>query len=288
MDMIRNFEKMNEWASLLDRLSLLFPTGLLYSTKALQEHPDSLEIKAAIRQQFDDIAMHYENFMKIAQSTTKRNTKAELQNEFVAVMAGESKAAICGAVELIRQRLRLVAYQTTREKIQALPFFADCVTYGVASMDEVQRLAFRMEAAARYRNVLCNQIKEAYTAFLENGEQRPDGGDSIELPDELNTPKAQKTFAKAIAKGWMVARPEGGYEWLGTDKKGSKAELSYLCAKVYGYKYTADRGNVGDSVPYEALQTLFSVTRLDRAMQQTFEVQKPQRWRQKIDQIITE
>ena len=286
--MIRNFEKMNEWASLLDRLSLLFPTGLLYSTKALQEHPESPELKAAIRQQFDDIAMHYENFMKIAQNTTKRNTKAELQNEFVAVMAGESKAAICGAVELIRQRLRLVAYQTTREKIQALPFFADCVTYGVASMDEVQRLAFRMEAAARYRNVLCNQIKEAYTAFLENGEQRQEDGDSIELADELNTQKVRHIFAKAIAKGWMRQRPEGGFQWLGFGDNGHKAKLAYLCAKVYGYQYTADRGNVGDNVPYDALERLFNVTRLDRAMQQVFEAKKPQRWREQIDKIITE
>lgn len=109
-----------------------------------------------------------------------------------------------------------------------------------------------------------------------------------QLPNVLITKKEQMTFAKAIAMGWMVARPGGGYEWLGTNKKGSKAELSYLCAKVYGYQYTADRGNVGDNVPYEALQTLFGVTRLDRAMQQTFEAKKPQRWRQKIDQIITE
>lgn len=108
------------------------------------------------------------------------------------------------------------------------------------------------------------------------------------LPDELNTQKAQKTFAKAIAKGWIVRIPDGGFEWLGTDRKGSKAQLSYLCAKVYGYQYNVTKGNVGENVPYEALERLFNVTRLDRAMQQTFEAKKPQLWRGTIDQIITE
>mgnify|MGYP006988863698 CR=1 FL=1 len=284
--MERNFEKMNEWASLLDRLSLLFPTGLLYSTKALQEHPDRPELKAAIRQQFDDITTHYENFMKIAQSTIKRNTRAELQNEFVAAMAGESKAAISGAVELIRKRLKLVEYHISREQVQALPFFADCVTYGVASQDEVLRLSFRIEAAARYRNVLCNQIKEAYLAFLDD-EQQPEGGD-VELCDKLNTQKARKTFGLAIAKGWIEQQPEGGFEWIGFGKAGNKAKLAYLCAQVYGYQYTANRGNMGNNVPYDALGRLFNVTRLDRAMQQVFEAKKPQLWRRQIDKIIKE
>ena len=286
MATMRNFEKLNEWASLLDRLPLLMPTGLLYSTDALKQHPDKPELKAAIRQQFDDIAKHYEVFMKIAQSTTHRNTKEELQNEFVAVMAGESKAAISGAVELIRKRLKLVEYHISREQVQALPFFADCVTYGVTSQDEVLRLSFRIEAAARYRNVLCNQIKEAYLAFLDD-EQQPEG-DDVELCDELNTQKARKTFALAIGKGWMRRQPEGGYEWLGVGKNGHKAKLAYLCAKVYGYQYTANRGNVGDNVPYDDLEKLFNVTRLDRAMQQVFEAKKPQLWRQQIDKIITE
>ena len=108
------------------------------------------------------------------------------------------------------------------------------------------------------------------------------------LADGLNTQKAQNTFAKAIAKGWMRQRIEGGFEWLGIDGKKSKAQLAYLCAKVYGYQYKAGRGNVGDNVPYDALERLFDVTRLDRAMQQVFEAKRPQRWRQKIDQIITE
>lgn len=113
-------------------------------------------------------------------------------------------------------------------------------------------------------------------------------GNELNLPDEVNTPKAQKTFAKAIEKGWMKERPEGGFEWKGFGKRPSKAQLSYLCAKIYGYQYSVRNGNVGDNVPYEALERLFNVTRLDRAIQGVFEAKKPQLWRQQIDQIITE
>lgn len=119
------------------------------------------------------------------------------------------------------------------------------------------------------------------------GEPLHEGG-CLSLPDVLNTQKARHTFAKAIAKGWMRQRPEGGFDWLGFEKNGHKAKLAYLCAKVYGYQYTADRGNKGKRVPYEALEKLFGVTRLDRAMQQVFEAHKPQPWRRQIDQVITE
>jgi len=115
-----------------------------------------------------------------------------------------------------------------------------------------------------------------------------EAGDCLALPDTLNTQKAQKAFVQAIAKGWMKQRPEGGFEWLGFGRNGYKAKLSYLCAEVYGYKYKSGMGNVGEKVPYEALEKLFDVTRLDRAMQQVFEADKPQRWRLLIDQAITE
>lgn len=112
--------------------------------------------------------------------------------------------------------------------------------------------------------------------------------DGLILPDELKTQKAQKTFAKAIEKGWMQLKLDGSIVWLGFGNRPSKAQLAYLCAKVYGYRYTTDRGNIGDRVPYEALERLFNVTRLDRATQQVFESSKPQLWRKQIDGIITE
>lgn len=112
--------------------------------------------------------------------------------------------------------------------------------------------------------------------------------DVLILPDELNTQKAQKTFAKAIEKGWMQLKLDGSIVWLGFGNRPSKAQLAYLCAKVYGYQYTANRGNIGGRVPYEALERLFNVKRLDRATQQVFESSKPQLWRKQIDGIITE
>lgn len=132
------------------------------------------------------------------------------------------------------------------------------------------------------------RAKDLISRVAPEPEQPKPHPEGTGLPDELNTQKAQKTFAKAIAKGWIVRKQDGGFEWLGTDRKGSKAQLSYLCAKVYGYQYNVTKGNVGENVPYEALERLFNVTRLDRAMQQTFEAKKPQRWRGTIDQIITE
>lgn len=107
-----------------------------------------------------------------------------------------------------------------------------------------------------------------------------------EFSGELYTEVAQKAFTKAIAKGWMIKQSTGGYKWLGTDGGAKKAELAYLCARIYGYKYSPNNGNAGDNVPYEALNKLFGVTRLDRAMQQVFEAKKPQLWRKTIDKIF--
>lgn len=107
----------------------------------------------------------------------------------------------------------------------------------------------------------------------------------ITLPDELCTDKAQKAFAKAIEKGW-IEKSTTGLKWLGTDGKGKKAELAYLCASIYGYIYSSYNGNLGNNVPYEALNKYFGVTRLDRAVQQVFEAKKPQLWRKTIDKIF--
>ncbi len=103
--------------------------------------------------------------------------------------------------------------------------------------------------------------------------------------EELYTDEAQKAFAKAIEKGW-IEKSTTWLKWLGTDGKGKKAELAYLCARIYGYIYSTNNGNVGNNVPYEALNNLFRVTRLDRAVQQVFEAKRPQLWRKRIDEIF--
>ena len=114
--------------------------------------------------------------------------------------------------------------------------------------------------------------------------------EALPLPDSLNTETARKVFGRAIARGWM-SREASGYKWQGTDGKGgrgSKAQLAYFCGKVCGYRYTASMGNVGGRVPYEDLQALFDVTRLDQALPQVHTAKNPQRWRQVIDSLFDE
>ena len=106
------------------------------------------------------------------------------------------------------------------------------------------------------------------------------------LSVELDTEKAQKAFCNAIEKGWMKAKTNGCLEWLGIGWIGKQAQLSYLCARIYGYQYDVNRGNVGERIPYDALERLFDIKRLDRSMQQVFEAKKPQKWRVIIDKII--
>lgn len=120
----------------------------------------------------------------------------------------------------------------------------------------------------------------------EQPEAREDNVRVLQLPDELNTETAQAAFGKAIEKRWMNIEQDGKPKWVGFGKKGRKAQWAYLCAKIWGYKYSATKGNIGGSVPYEALELFFGETRLDRAVQQVFEATKPQPWRLQIDALF--
>lgn len=129
-------------------------------------------------------------------------------------------------------------------------------------------------------------MKASLTATFGGIDTKPE---PQQLPDSLNTLTAQVIFGKAIFEGWM-RKTSWGFEWLGIDGKkgvGSKGQLAYLCGRVYGYKYgNTFSGNVGDRVPYEALQALFNVSRLDRALRQVYEAKKEQPWRGKIDGLF--
>lgn len=131
-----------------------------------------------------------------------------------------------------------------------------------------------------YLNTITDEVRNSKTQEVLQAPKKPTG-----LPEELNTDEAQKAFAKAIEKGW-IEKSTTGLKWLGTDGKGKKAELAYLCASIYGYIYSSYKGNLGNNVPYEALNKYFGVTRLDRAVQQVFEAEKPQLWRKRIDEIF--
>lgn len=106
--------------------------------------------------------------------------------------------------------------------------------------------------------------------------------DEPQLQNEL----ARSVFDCAVRKGWMQYNGKGGFIWKGFGRRPSKAQLAYLCAKIYGYIYSVTKGNIGSNVPYEELERLFGVTRLDRAVQQVFEAIRPQLWRKDIDTLL--
>lgn len=166
---------------------------------------------------------------------------------------------------------------------------------------EAERLGVRLSEAElqRYKGVEFGvmEFPDFVASIYSSGAEPQREGQALQpqrgelsLPDSLNTETARKMFGRAIAKGWM-SREASGYKWQGIDGNGgwgSKAQLAYFCGKVCGYKYTANRGNVGGRVPYEDLQALFDVTRLDQALPQVHTAKNPQRWRQTIDSLFDE
>lgn len=105
------------------------------------------------------------------------------------------------------------------------------------------------------------------------------------LQDELNSYETIKIIQRAIDTG-LMEKTDTGLKWLPINGKSRKAQLAYFCGKLCGYKYGGYRGNRGDRVPYEALEKLFNVSRLDRALIQVYEARHPQYWRKKIDLLF--
>ncbi|MBQ6649581.1 MAG: hypothetical protein IJM66_12120 [Muribaculaceae bacterium] len=97
-----------------------------------------------------------------------------------------------------------------------------------------------------------------------------------QVPQEPSTERAKRAFAKAVEAG-MMEKTTTGYKW-----HGSKASLSYFVVQVYnpdGSKET----------PFKALGELFGLSRLDSASNKALlEVKKPQKWREKIDELIND
>ena len=81
-----------------------------------------------------------------------------------------------------------------------------------------------------------------------------------------------KYFTKAIEAGLMIQDGEG-YRWI--HNNGLKASLGYFLHRVFNPKGTTQ-------IPYQRLEALFSVTRLDSAIDQALTAKKPQKWRKEI------
>lgn len=98
----------------------------------------------------------------------------------------------------------------------------------------------------------------------------------IEKPQQ-KTEREKKYFAKAIEAGLMEKKGDKNYKWL--HNNGMKASLAYFLKRVFNPKGTTQ-------IPYQRLEVLFGVTRLDTALDQVLTAKKPQKWIKEIDTIF--
>ena len=110
--------------------------------------------------------------------------------------------------------------------------------------------------------------------------------EGINLPDALNTPKAQKYFMIAYEKKWMYPTNNGKLKWVGFEPRPSNTQLAYFCGKIYGYKYSIS-GNAGKNIPYSVLESLFEVKKMAYTLQQSFK-DTDQPWKLVIDNLFTD
>ena len=100
---------------------------------------------------------------------------------------------------------------------------------------------------------------------------------NIEAPKKPFLSEVEKYFNKAIQAGLMKKNENDTYGWL--HNNGLKASLGYFLNKVFNPKGTAQ-------IPYQRLENLFNVTRLDTAIDQALNAKKPQKWRKEIDTLF--
>lgn len=108
-------------------------------------------------------------------------------------------------------------------------------------------------------------------------EVQPNISTSQPLPDELNTERAKKYFPRAVEAGYMELT-ETGYKWDLT-QRGNKVKLGYFLQKVYCPNNT-------EEIPETVINDYFSTTRIGSSISQIIVVNKPQKWRAKIDSSI--
>ncbi len=77
----------------------------------------------------------------------------------------------------------------------------------------------------------------------------------------------------------MAEKTEDGYKWLYNN--GSKASLAYFLYKLFNPNGTGQ-------IPYQRLNKLWGVTRLDSALTQALNAKHAQQWRTQIDSLFTD
>lgn len=93
---------------------------------------------------------------------------------------------------------------------------------------------------------------------------------------QCKTEQEKKYFAKAIEAN-LMEKTDRGCRWL--HNNGLKASLGYFLNRVFNPKGTAQ-------IPYQRMESLFNVSRLDTAIAQALTVKTPQKWRKEIDVLF--
>lgn len=100
-------------------------------------------------------------------------------------------------------------------------------------------------------------------------------------PNEAKEPQQrterERLYFDAAIKAGLMRETDTGYKWIYQD--GSKASLAYFLKKIYN-------PNGLGKTPYKEMESLFSVTRLDRATQQLLDAKNTPKWREKIDKLF--
>ena len=68
--------------------------------------------------------------------------------------------------------------------------------------------------------------------------------------------------------------------------EGTKAQLAYLCGRIYGFKYDGVGHNIGKEFPDKELCKLFKVTCLEKQLIQLYGATRIQKWRERIDDLF--
>ena len=95
---------------------------------------------------------------------------------------------------------------------------------------------------------------------------------------QQETEREKKYFAKAIEAG-LMEKTDGGYRWL--HNNGLKASLGYFLNRVLDPRGTAQ-------IPYQRMESLFNVSRLDSVIDKALTAKKPQKWRIEIDALFND
>ena len=88
----------------------------------------------------------------------------------------------------------------------------------------------------------------------------------------------QNLFVKAIERG-LMEKTDSGYRWL--HNNGMKASLGYFLKRVFDPNGTTP-------IPYQRMENLFNVSRLDSAIDKALTAKKPQKWRIEIDALFND